>query len=528
MKPSINRREFMKAGVVTTASLSGLSAAAQARVKRKGKGKKGGNRSKKRPNILLLFTDQHNGSVMQCDGHPDVITPRLDRLASEGVRFNRAHCQDGVCVPSRVAMLTGMYPRTTGILHNPDQPSQAERLLPLAMLLRNEGYRTVAFGKRHLPWHLDIGFDVMSSHLSKEPSEDNYWDWIRRRGQFNEFEHDWNAEFGYRLPGNQAAPMGCRISKLSPENTMEAFTAQKTIEFIKSMKNNDKPFFCWSSFYRPHQPYTPLSKYTRMYDLDKLKLPESLHEPADKLPPMLRGLRQNPNKPWCLAKAADDINLYRMYIGYYYALVTEIDHHIGNILDVLEAEGMADNTIVIYTSDHGDFVGAHGMIEKCAPGHNVYEDTLRVPLIVRWSGHIKKGQVSEDLAELVDLYPTLMDLTGIDGPKDLQGKSLLPVLTKGQPLNRKYAISENWAQITAIGKRYKLGVWLKPQDDYGDMLFDRQSDPLELSNLAGKPEVAEVEKQMRGWIQNFMKRTPFVPPVEDKSRSYRYFGPDKS
>ncbi|MHC4441440.1 MAG: sulfatase family protein [Planctomycetota bacterium] len=526
---TINRREFMQAGACAAATIAALnsSALAKTRKAKKGVGKKAG---KKKPNILLLYTDQHNGAIMGCAGHPEVITPNMDHLASESVMFNRAYCPDGVCVPSRVALMTGQYPRTTGVLRNSDRPTQVERFQPLAHVLRDNGYRTAAFGKRHLPLRLDIGWDVFCSHLDKEPSQELYRNWVDQRGQLAEFEHDWNAEFGYRLPGNQAAPMGARISRLRPGNTMEAFTAQKTVEFIRSMKKHDKPFFCWSSFYRPHQPYTPLKKYADMYDQNKLKLPASLYEPSEKLPPTLNKLRHNPSKPWCLALAAKDINLYRMFIAYYYALVTEIDHHIGTILDVLEREGLADNTIVIYTSDHGDFVGAHGMIEKCATGHNIYEDTLHIPFIMCWPGHIKKGLATDDLAQTIDLYPTLLDLAGVKKPAnyDLQGQSLGPLLTRGQPLNRPFIVSENRVQITAIGKRYKLGVWHKPQENYGDMLFDRQTDPLELNNLAGKPGAAKVEKEMRDWLQQFIKRTPFVPPVGSKNAKHHYFGPDKA
>jgi len=529
---SINRRQFVKTGLTTAATITGLArtASAKPRKAKQERPLKTKQNKKNKPNILLLYSDQHNAAVMGCAGHPEVITPNLDRLASQGTLFNRTYCPDGVCVPSRVALMTGLYPRITGVLHNPDMPAQVERFQPLAHVLRKSGYRTAVFGKRHLPPRVDIGWDVRGAHSSKVPAEENYPHWVEKRGQLSEFQHDWNAEFGYRLPGNQAAPMACRLSKLKPQNTMEAFTAQKTIEFIRDMKNYDKPFFCWSSFYRPHQPYTPLAKYVKMYDLDKLKMPASLYEPSEKLPPTLSAQRKNKNKPWCLALAAEDINLYRMYVGYYYALVTEIDYQIGNILQALEREGLADNTIVVYTSDHGDFVGAHGMIEKCATGHNVYEDTLHIPFTMSWPGHIKKGLVTNDLAQTIDLYPTLLDLAGVNTPAEYQpqGKSLVPLLTRGQPLNRPYIVSENWVQMTAIGKRYKLGVWLKPQENYGDMFFDRQTDPYELNNLAGKLEVAKVERQMRDWLNNFIKQTPFVAPLQDKNAKQRYFGPDKT
>ncbi|UCD29792.1 MAG: sulfatase-like hydrolase/transferase, partial [Planctomycetota bacterium] len=204
---SINRREFIQDGAVAAAGVMGLSAVTFGKTRKVKKGtRKGAKENTDRPNILLLYSDQHNAGVMSRAGHADVITPRLDRLASEGVLFNRAYCPDGVCVPSRVSLMTGQYPRTTGVLHNPDRPSQVERFEPLAQVLRDNGYRTAAFGKRHLPPRLDIGWDVRCSHLSDEPSEELYRHWIKKRGQLAEFERDWNAEFGYRLPGNQAAP----------------------------------------------------------------------------------------------------------------------------------------------------------------------------------------------------------------------------------------------------------------------------------------------------------------------------------
>jgi len=155
------------------------------------------------------------------------------------------------------------------------------------------------------------------------------------------------------------------------------------------------------------------------------------------------------------------------------------------------------------------------MVEKCATGHNVYEDTLGVPLIVRWPHRVRAGVVSEDLVESVDLYPTLLDLAGIKPPEGLPlpGRVLRPVLVEGRPLGREAAISENRAQLTVVGLRYKLGVWLERQGDYPDMLFDRQRDPLEMKNLIGQPELARVEKQLRATIRAFVERTPSPPPA---------------
>lgn len=467
---------------------------------------------RKRPNILLLFSDQHHAGVLGCAGHPDVRTPALDELARQGVRYDRAYCQDGVSAPSRSSMLTGHYPRTTGVVYNPDNPPHPEQFTTLQDHLKEHGYRTAAFGKRHLPRAFDGGFDVTCTALPEkfDPSDENYWDWIEARGELEAFERDWNAEFGHRFKPSRAAEMCCRESELRPESTMEAYTAMRTMEYLRDAGRSGSPFFCWCSFYRPHQPYTPLPQYTAQYPPDGVALPGSIHEPPENLPPLLEKYRGNENKPWCLGLAAKDESLYRRYIAYYYALVAEIDHHIGAILRTLEEEGLADNTIVIYTSDHGDFVGHHGMIEKIHNGHNIYEDTLRVPFIVRAPG-AKRGAVHDDLVELTDLYPTLLELGGLPAPAGLPlpGRSLAANLRSGAPVGREVAFSENYVMLTAIGADHKLGAWIEPPENgFPDMLFSRTQDPLEMHNLAGTASAAEAESRLREAMGAFCAGTP--------------------
>ncbi len=389
----------------------------------------------------------------------------------------------------------------------------------LQSALRQNGYRTAAFGKRHLELACDEGWGTIASHMYKESPDDNYVTWIEKQGLGKAFAHDWAAEFG-RGPGggSQAkaeipfALMGTRTSRLPVGMTMEAFTARRTVEFLEQQKDSPQPFFCWSSFYRPHQPYTPLKEYFDRFPHDRwgsgvrngdaISKPETLDQAVSELPPMLQEWHRGANRVWRLDKARAEPQLYRDYIAAYYALVAEMDDHIGTILSALDRFGLHEDTIVIYTADHGDFVGSHGMIEKCAPGHNVYEDTLRVPLIARWPDRIQRGVVCSDLAELVDIYPTLMELCACDVPESphrLQGRSLAGTLTDGRPIGRRYTISENWSQAAVITDRYKLGAWLAPHDrekpdyrEFGDMLFDRHADPLETRNLIAElPEVKE-------------------------------------
>ena len=495
------RRDFLKAAGTAGAALAGgqvLGAAA---------------RATRRPNVLLLFSDQHNAGVIRCAGHPAVRTPHLDRLAGQGVRFTRAYCPDGVCVPARTALFTGLYPRTTGVLHNSDAPPEPETLLPLHTLLQANGYRTGAFGKMHLARGIrESGWDRSATTISpkQDPSDENYWDWVRKRGQYASHERDFK--------GSHAAPLMAQMSQTSPANRTTAYAAGKAIEFLRQCTRADKPFFCWCSFIYPHQPYTPLPQWAKLYDVGKTALPASVSEPAGNLPPALRNWRLKTTPPWNCGTAAKDHAIYRRYVAYYYALVSEIDHHIGAVLAELKRLGLDENTIVIYASDHGDFVAAHGMVEKCAVGHNVYEDTLRVPLIVRWPGRVKGHRVRDDLVSLLDLYPTILELTGVRRPAGagkLDGISLAAALRGGKPLDRKYVVSENWSQITAIGRRYKLGLWQDPGRRYarwdfrkhGDMLFDRQRDPLETKNLIGTPAVADVEKEMRAFLARWLHTT---------------------
>lgn len=460
------------------------------------------------PNVLLLFADQHHAGAMSCAGGTP-RTPNLDRLAAGGARFERAYCQDGICVPSRTSLMTGQYPRTTGVIDNADAPPLVAELLPLQRYLREHGYLTASIGKRHLKKGLQEDFDFSCTTISpkQDPSDENYVDWIAKRGKAEAWARDER--------GMQQDPMGCHISELADDETAEAYTAQKTIEFLGRARASGKPFFCWSSFLRPHQPYTPTRRWASLYNPASFALPASLRQPDSELPPMMARWRRNRNTPWSLALAAENESLYRTYVAYYYGLVSEVDYQVGRVLQALEHEKTGD-TIVIYAADHGDFAAGHGMIEKCALGHNVYEETLRVPLIVHYPKSVRPGAVRSDLVELVDLYPTILDLAGLPKPSGyrLPGRSLLPTLRDGSPLGRRYAISENWSQVTVIDPRYKLGHWIEPPNprydyrSFGDLLFDRKNDPAELRNLAGNETVAKAEEEFRVYLKEWSAATP--------------------
>jgi len=250
-----------------------------------------------------------------------------------------------------------------------------------------------------------------------------------------------------------------------------------------------------------------------------IRKPASLYEPKENIPPMMQLIRNGGNKVWNVDKAYQDEELWRNHIGAYYALVTEVDHCVGEILQALDEAGIAEETIVIYTSDHGDFVGNHGMVEKAAAGQNVYEDILNIPLIIRYPGNRQKGKRTAELISLVDIYPTLVNLLGLKMPKlkyPLQGESMAQNLLSGKPMKRTYFVSESWSQATVITKDYKLGIMIDPTDyqrkfdfrSFGDQFFIRKSDSLEIKNqISNDVYKSEIEK-LRGFYRDFTSKIP--------------------
>lgn len=500
------------------------------------------NLPKKKPNVIILFADQHNKDVIGFDGHPDVLTPNLDKLAKQSVVFDRAYCSVGICAPSRSSLMSGIYPRTMGLLSNNERTTVMEEVVPLASVFQQNNYRTFAFGKRHTHGGVDAGWNVQQSHLCDETPGNSYTEWVEKMGYGLEFAKDWAAEFGKGSPcssyANEKLPigdLGTRISTLPENMTMEAFTTQLTVQMIKDQTKSKTPFFCWATFYRPHQPYTPLKKYMDMYDVSawgagrsngsSIRKPASLYEPKENIPPMMQSIRDGGNKVWNVDKAYADEQIWRNYIGAYYALVTEIDHCVGEILQALDEAGIAEETIVIYASDHGDFVGNHGMVEKTAAGQNVYEDILNIPLIIRYPGNKQKGKRTAELVSLVDIYPTLVDLLGLKMPKlkyPLQGQSFAGTLTKGKPMKREYFVSESWSQATVITKDYKLGIMLDPTDyarkfdyrSFGDQFFIRKSDSLEIVNQINNDTYKNEIAKLRNYYQDFTSKIPDIGKQE--------------
>ncbi len=444
--------------------------------------------AKDRPNILFLFSDQHNARCLSCADHPDVQTPHLDRLAAEGVRFTNAYVQNTICTPSRMSYLSSTYCSTHGYCglygHEPQAP-----LLSMFEYFLAQGYRTAVLGKLHTPryWierHCQYVYDEFIQHPSYLEALDL---------------HQQNDNRGYHENAKQGGK-----SNLPLEHSCEFVLAKHFKRFLhQQIEPADKapagydytpPWMAWVSFARPHQPYTPSEPYASMYDPDKIQLPPT----AETESPALRQQRQDPK----VGSPKTEQEL-RHFVASYLGLVSQTDAGIGLILDELEKTGQLDNTIIIYAADHGDHAGEHGLFEKKA-GISARSIT-RTPLIIRYPAKATSDAVRPQIVEAIDVFPTLCELAGLDIPKALQGRSMLPLLNdKPQPI-RPDALTENRLRKAIATEQFRFVANL---DSETDELYDTINDPYELNNLIDYPDHAETVQQLQRRLLQRLAEAP--------------------
>jgi arylsulfatase A-like enzyme len=420
---------------------------------------------KKKPNVLFIFSDQHNARCLSSAGHPDVKTPVLDKLASAGMRFENAYCQNPICTPSRMSVLSSLYPSTHGYygLYGPE-PST-----PFYSMFRHfkeHGYRTGSLGKLHTPRY-----------------------WIERDCQFiyDEFiEHPKYLEGAglYEQNDNRkfSGPRDGETSAIPLEHSCESVLAKQTIRFMRNegepsdRGNSDDPWMAWVCFARPHQPYTPSEPFASMYDPQQISLPPS---------------SDTDNELFKNSRTRNGEAKIRKILSAYLALVSQVDYGIGMILEELERTGELDNTIIVYTTDHGDFAGEHSGFEKC--GGISTRAITRIPLIVRFPDKVKQNFVCDEMVESIDIFPTLCELSGIEIPNTVQGLSLKPLLQGDTAAIRKDCITENPYRKAIATKRYRYVANL---EDEKDELYDQKNDPWELNNLNDDPEYKDIAQEL--------------------------------
>ncbi len=467
-----------------------------------------------RPNILFLFTDQHNARCMSIAGHPDVKTPNLDALAREGVMFTRAFCQNPICTPSRTSFLSGLYCHNHG--HYGNSGPKPDRLLSLFSHAKAHGYRTGVFGKIHTPedWiepHLDDESDLMKT------GGGGYKEYIDKLGLAhlrNDFpEHK----------GRAGQPLDARPARLPFEHIYESYVTQRLISFLRSQPKG-QPFCAWLTLPRPHQEYTPAKEFWDMYDDRKLTLPPNADDPlTDKSPQTLQRLVQRrPNWAGWYTEPKEWEHGRRRVLRGYYGCVSMVDACMGLVMKELKALGMDENTIVIYSADHGDFAGEHGIIEK-APGL-AYDAITRIPFIWRWRGRIPEGKVCEELVESVDFLPTVCRLAGLPVPAQCDGYDITKMLQGDPAPVREAAFTENpWGKCIRK-KDWKLTHYPRQMypgmtEDVGE-LYDMVADPWEMKNLYRDPAQQERIAQLRRELTDWLITTTHIVTMNPPAASY--------
>ena len=438
-----------------------------------------------RPNVLFIISDDLTATALSCYGNTVCKTPNIDRLASQGTRFTKAYCQGTYCGPSRASFMSGYYPHAIKMLgYGSPRPAIGERAT-WAQHFKNNGYYTARVSKifhMGVPGGIEKGTDGADDPAS----------WTER---FNSAGPEWKAPgdgetLENNADGRKPGPVGGNTFVVVEADGNDLVhsdgkTAAKAVELIK--QNRDKPFFLGVGFVRPHVPFVaPRKDYTDFLPYSRMQLPPKLEDDWADIPKA--GIDYKTSKNMKM-----DLRRQKKAVGGYYASVAFMDRMVGQVLNGLKEAGLEDNTIVIFTSDHGYHLGEHDFWAKVS----LHDESAAVPLIIRMPG--KKPAVCHSLVELLDLYPTLSNLCGLEVPKHLQGKDISKMMTDPAKEVRSAAFSVNgkgfllreqdWAYI-AYGKN--------GQGD--EELFDMKQDPKQFTNLAKDPKHAQIiarfQKQM--------------------------------
>ena len=449
------------------------------------------DRPVKRYNVLFLICDDLNCDL-GCYGHPQVQSPNIDRLAARGVRFAQAHCQYPLCGPSRASFMTGLYPDQTLIHGNAIYlRTRVPNVVTMSQIFRRDGYFAMRIGKIFhygVPRHIGTG-----GH-----DDPDSWDYtINPRGRDKDEE---DKIFSLR-PGSFGGTLSWLAADGTDEEQTDGIGATAAVKMLERFAENGRPFFLAVGFYRPHTPYVaPKADFAR-YPVDSITVPTIPDGYYDSLPA--------PARKWLLRKKVQvglDPALAKQAIQAYHASITFVDRQVGRVLDALEKTGLADNTIVLLTSDHGYHMGEHGYYQKTT----LFENATHVPLIIAVPGMKTAGQVATGPVEMVDFYPTLAELAGLQVPESVGGVSLVPVLRDPKTVVRTSALTQLGNGYSIRTSRYRYTEWGE-NGSLGKELYDHDSDPAEMHNLAGNAKVAKIEAELAKELHFRIERARRAP-----------------
>ena len=464
----------------------------------------GQNRPK---NVVLLMSDQHKHDALGVAGDRVARTPNLDALARSGVRFPHAYCSNPVCVPSRASLLTGLYTHHHHAYNN-SVPWPFD-IKTAAHYFHAAGYMTALIGKMHFVDAQTHGFDYRLDFNDwwqyLGPKTKLYADALSRRNSGSgmpQIDDLWRDEDdpwkGVRELDDRKGPVAVgRVSKLEEKDHFESFVARESVRFLRN-HGRQQPFFLIGSFLKPHDPFMPAARFAAMFRPEEMKLPATWKK-ADfsRLPKELRNSIAN-NAP---TPELSDPEMAKRRIAFYYASLAQMDDALGRVLAALGELGLENDTIVLYTSDHGEMLGEHGLWQKFV----FYESSVGVPLIFRVPGMTPSGAESGNLVSLVDVVPTLgelcsLALPGLDGAS--LGESLRsPQVHADRTVFAEYNLRTPRAKYMIRSGDFKYNFYVHDVDE----LYDLRKDPDELVNLAGhadyKSKAEEMRKRLFTWYQ---------------------------
>ncbi|MBZ6495708.1 sulfatase-like hydrolase/transferase [Natrinema longum] len=470
-----------------------------------------------RPNVLFVLTDQERYDPSAPDG-PPVETPTMDRLSSEGIRFERAFTPISICSSARASLLTGQFPHGHGMLNNCHEPDAIRTNIPDELPTFSEelvaaGYDLTYTGK----WHAgrdrtpaDFGFSYLGgSDTHHDDIDEAFREYRRERGTpVDEATLEEEIYTGEEPRDGDEGTFVAAKTAVDVAETRAYFLAERTIDAIESHADGDRdgPFFHRTDFYGPHHPYVVPEPYASMYDPDEIEPPASYAETYDGKP------RVHENYLAYRGVSDFDWDIWAEALAKYWGFITMIDHQFDRILDALEEHGLAEQTVVVHASDHGDFAGSHRQFNK---GPLMYDDTYHIPLQVRWPGVADPGATSEAPVHLHDLAATFLEIADVPAPDSFDSRSLVPILENGgdPPDGVDWADSSFaqyhgdefglYSQRMVRTDRYKY-VYNGPDIDE---LYDLAADPDELHNLIDHPEYEDTRSALRERLIEWMHET---------------------
>ncbi|MEM7531702.1 MAG: sulfatase-like hydrolase/transferase [Chloroflexota bacterium] len=421
----------------------------------------------KKPNILILFTDMQRADTIHALGNETIKTPYLDRLVAEGTTFTNCFSPSPVCTPARCCMHYGLYPQKTGLFANGKMMDDNGASYPA--VLSQHGYYTHAIGKCHFTPERNAlrGFDSRQSQeeCTSDPETDDYIAWLRDNGYDYYEAHGARGEM-YYTP---------QVSTLPAEAHPTQWIGDQSRTFIQEASKNDQPWCLYSSFIHPHPPFAPPKPWHKLYrspDMPHPFIPENSQD-------LYTWVNRHQNR-YKYRDQGFDRQLLRLIVAYYYATISFVDYQVGRIMQTLEETGQLDNTLILFSSDHGEHLGDLGCFGK----RSMHDASSRVPMIVRYPDRFPAGEQCSVATSLCDLFPTVLGAADIstDGI-DLDGCDLADMVanpTQERTVYSQFAYAEKGIYM-AVNAQWK---YVYSAGDNAEFLFDRQADPLEVQNLA--------------------------------------------